>query len=87
VWVLAGIPRPGTNAAFRYFIIPSKEVARHVKAGHQKWLSEPGLRGQERRDSNVRTIHIHPKVSYTGWDITGYEDRWDMIEGLLGMQR
>jgi hypothetical protein len=86
VWVLAGIPRPNTDAAFRYFIIPSKDVAHNVKAGHQTWLSEPGLHGRERRDSKVRTIHIPPKVSYTGWDISEFEQRWDIIEGLLRME-
>jgi hypothetical protein len=86
VWVLAGIPRPGSDAEFIYYVIPSHDVARNVKAGHQKWLSEPGLRGRERRDSSIRTIHIPPKVSYTGWDISEYEGRWDIIEDLLGMQ-
>jgi hypothetical protein len=84
VWVLAGIPLASSAADFVYYIIPSKAVAFNVHESHRRWLSEPSLKdGSARRDSDVRTIHLPPKVSYSGWDISQYQNRWDIIERLL----
>ena len=82
-WVLGGIPAPGTSAEFEYYIIPSKVMAQHVAHAHQRWLSDPGAKGQKRNDSSVRTVHLPPKTSYSGWDISGYRNRWDLIEAKL----
>lgn len=83
IWVLSGIPLPNSEKSFEYFVIPSSEVSKHVKEGHQKWLSEEGKNGHLRKDSNVRTIHLPPHSSYTGWNIEQYRNRWDIIEDLL----
>lgn len=84
IWVLAGIPLPSSPSEFIYYIIPSSEIAMNVKMAHQKWLSEPNaINGGNRRDSKVRTIHLPPKTSYSGWDISPYKNRWDIIENLL----
>ena len=83
IWVLSGIPQPDSDHRFIYYVIPSKEVAHHVADGHRRWLSELGKGGRVRQDSGIRTIHIPPKVSYTGWNIAEYENRWDIIEHLL----
>jgi hypothetical protein len=83
VWVLAGIPHPHSTSEFVYYIIPSRDVTQNVSSAHQKWLSEPTKGGDKRQDSNVRTIHLPPKVSYTGWDISQYKNRWDIIQSLL----
>lgn len=84
IWVLAGIPKAGANKDFEYYIIPSKEVSINVSKAHKKWLSEQGKNGRERKDGTVRTIHIPPKVSYSGWDISQYKNKWKIIEDLLG---
>jgi hypothetical protein len=83
VWVLAGIPEPNTDKAFEYFLIPSADIAANVSAAHQKWLDSPGAKGQKHQDSNVRAIHLQPRVSLSGWDISPYKNRWEVIEELL----
>jgi hypothetical protein len=82
-WVLGGIPRPGQNAEFEYYIIPSGEMAKHVSEAHKLWLGTPGRNGQTHRDSKVRTVHLPPRTTFSGWDITEYKDRWDLIEDKL----
>lgn len=83
IWVLAGIPKANSSADFEYYIIPSKEVAKHVAKAHAMWLKDVGRNGRVRQDSNVRTIHIPPSSSYSGWRIDEYKNRWDIIESLL----
>ncbi|MGO9436417.1 MAG: hypothetical protein ACLP00_19250 [Terracidiphilus sp.] len=81
--VLGGIPDPNSTRAFEYYVIPSKEMTRNVVAAHQMWLKALGKKGQAHRDSAVRTVHLPPAKSYSGWNISEYRDRWDLIEGAL----
>jgi len=83
VWVLAGIPLPTMDKPFEYFIIPSLTVSKNVREAHQKWLGTLGRKGAVHRDSNVRTIHLPPYTSLTGWEISEYRNRWSIIEDLL----
>lgn len=86
VWVLAGIPTPESDLPFEYFIIPSRDVATNVAAGHRKWLETPGKAGQEHKDSPVRTIHLPPhRSAFVDWDITPYRNDWALIEKMLGV--
>lgn len=82
-WVLGGIPEPSTNKPFQYFIIPAAEMSKNVVAAHKLWLSEPGKKKQTRQDSTIRTVHLPPHVSYSGWNITKHEGRWDLISRCL----
>jgi hypothetical protein len=82
-WVLGGIPQPGQNAEFEYYIIPSREMAKHVCEAHKLWLKTPGKQGQAHRDSAVRTVHLPPRTSPSGWDISKYKNRWDLIDDKL----
>ena len=82
-WVLGGIPQPGQDAEFVYYIIPSKEMAEHVRKAHKLWMETPGKNGQAHRDSAVRTVPLPPPQSFSGWDISPYKDRWDLIEKKL----
>ena len=82
-WVLGGIPQPGQNAEFEYYIIPAGEMATHVCEAHKLWLETPGKQGQAHRDSAVRTVHLPPRTSRSGWDISEYKDRWDLIQDKL----
>jgi hypothetical protein len=82
-WVLGGIPKPDQNAEFVYYIIPSSEMARHVSQAHALWLATPGKSGQPHKDSNVRTVHIPPRASFSGWDISDFKNRWELIERKL----
>jgi hypothetical protein len=79
-WILAGIPSPQSASPFEYYIIPAKDVAYHVAYAHELWLMTPGAKGQAHKDSKVRTIHLPPHKSLSGWDISEYLNRWDLIE-------
>jgi hypothetical protein len=83
IWVLAGIPKSNSKDNFEYFIIPSPEVAKNVTKAHKKWLSEAGKNGRVRKDGTVRTIHLPPNESYSGWRIDEYKNKWTIIEDLL----
>lgn len=82
-WILGGIPSVGSKHPFEYYVIPSKEMARHVDEAHQKWLKTPGKDGRTHQDSKVRTVTLPPNTSFSGWDISEYRDRWDLIETAL----
>lgn len=82
-WVLAGVPLPNTDNDFQYFVIPASEMSKHVQKAHKLWLSEPGKKGQARNDNPMRTVHLPPHVSYSGWNIEKYLNRWDLIEDCL----
>jgi hypothetical protein len=82
-WVLGGIPLPGSDKPFEYYIIPSEIMAKNIAQEHALWLSTPGKKGQSHRDNTVRTVHLPPRKSLTGWDVSPYRDRWDLIEAVL----
>jgi hypothetical protein len=82
-WVLGGIPESESKSRFIYYIIPASVMATEMSKIHQTWLATPGKRGQEHNDSNVRTIALPPYKQITGWDISTYENRWDLIEQKL----
>jgi len=82
-WILGGIPLPETSAKFEYFIIPSHEMALNVTKAHSLWRETPGKKGQSHNESNVRIVHLPPHKSFSGWDISKYRDKWDIIEKRL----
>jgi len=82
-WVLGGIPLPRSDRPFEYYVIPSEEMAKNVSEAHELWLSTPGKKGQVHQDNKVRTVHLPPYKSFSGWDISSYRDRWDLIEKVL----
>lgn len=82
-WVLSGLPKPGTNAAHEYFVIPAAEMAKHVSVAHLQWLETPGKKGQVHKDNKVRVVNLPPSKSLSGWDISPYRNRWGLIEAKL----
>jgi len=82
-WILAGIPSPESYRHFEYFIIPAREMALNVSKAHDLWLKTPGAKGQEHKDSKVRTVHLPPGKSFSGWDISQYLNRWDLIDAEM----
>ncbi|MBU3549486.1 hypothetical protein [Polynucleobacter sp. P1-05-14] len=83
IWVLAGIPKADSDKAFEYYIIPSDELAKQVKSAHEKWMSTEGKNGQKHNETTMRTVHIPPATSITGWSIEKYKNKWEIIESLL----
>jgi hypothetical protein len=86
-WVLGGIPAPGSNRPFEYYIVPSKDMATNVSKAHKLWLASPGKEGRPHVDSTVRTVHLPPYKSFSGWDVSPYRDRWDLIEAILNAEQ
>ncbi len=82
-WILGGIPTTEQNVAFEYYVIPSFEMAKNVKEAHQLWLSTPGKQGQPHKNNKVRTVHLPPYKSFSGWDVSQYKARWDLIASKL----
>jgi hypothetical protein len=82
-WVLGGIPEPCSASSFEYYIIPASEMAKHISDEHNLWLNTLGKKGQIHNDSKVRIVHLPPLKSLSGWDISEYRERWDLIEQKL----
>jgi hypothetical protein len=82
-WVLGGIPHPEIDKNFEYFIIPSHDMSKNIRESHQLWLSRLGKKGQAHNDSAIRIVHLPPHRSLTGWDVSEYKNRWDLIEQKL----
>ena len=82
-WVLGGIPKPSQNSDFEYYVIPSSIMAKNVIKAHQLWLETPGKNGQPHKETTVRTVHLPPFKSISGWNISRYKNRWDLIEKKL----
>jgi hypothetical protein len=78
-WVLGGIPKPESNKAFEYYIIPSKVMTENVSGAHQLWLKTPGKNNRAHQDNAIRTVALPPAKCFGGWDIAKYRDRWDLI--------
>jgi len=82
-WVLSGIPRPEQEAEFEFYIIPSKVISKEIKREHRLWLNTPGKSGEKHHDNNIRSVGIPPRKGWGGWDVSGYLNRWDLIESVL----
>jgi hypothetical protein len=87
IWVLGGIPKPDQDREFEYFIIPSKDMAKHIAKAHRLWLKTPGKNNRAHRDNPMRNVILPPRVSRGGWDITQFRNRWDLIEDKLKSKR
>jgi hypothetical protein len=54
-------PRPSSDRAFEYYIIPSLEMSRQIACEHELWLKAPGRAGQPHNDSGIRTVYLPPR--------------------------
>jgi len=56
-----------------YYIVPFATVSEFARTNHQKWLSSPGKRGQQRNDTPMRKFR-DPENLYLGrWDLLGLD--------------
>ena len=83
IWVLGGIPEANSTRAFEYYVIPSAAMATNVSSAHQLWLKAPGKGDRVHQENTVRTVHLPPAKSFSGWEISEYRDRWDLIGARL----
>jgi hypothetical protein len=82
-WVLGGIPEPESKSGFEYYIIPANEMSKNISEEHSNWLNTLGKKGQMHNETGLRAVHLPPWKSVSGWDISKYRDRWDLIEEKL----
>jgi hypothetical protein len=82
-WILGGIPDPETNDEFAFYVIPSPVMAEEVSKDHARWLKGTKKDGTARKDSKMRNVKLPPGQSNTGWSVSGYKNRWDLIEKAL----
>jgi hypothetical protein len=68
------------------YIVPSAVVAEVLQSMHRAWLSNPGQRGQQRRDTDFR--RFMPDYSRTSGNAVGkyvggwldqYREAWDLL--------
>ena len=55
----------------RFFIVPSKIVANHIKSGHRKWLEGKSKTGKKRKDSSMRKFRDLEERYLNRWDLLG----------------
>ncbi|MGL5446473.1 MAG: hypothetical protein ACRDBL_04105 [Rhabdaerophilum sp.] len=83
-WVLGGIPDPEHDKEFEYFVIPSKEMSKNIREGHQKWLQTPGKNARPHAETSMRVVFMPPHGQLPGrWDVSAYKNAWHMIEEKL----
>ncbi|HEX5424829.1 MAG TPA: hypothetical protein VFW94_14875 [Candidatus Acidoferrales bacterium] len=66
---------------FRFFIIPSRVVARYVREEHRHWLKAKKKEGKKVKPNDMRTLRIgFRKNKYVIATPTAekYEDKWDL---------
>jgi len=56
-------------------------MAREISKNHRAWLQSLGKKGQKHNDNNIRIVTLPPYK--TDWDISEYENRWDLIDQKL----
>ena len=61
------------------YVIPSAIVADAIKYDHALWLNTPGLKGQKRKDTNMRRLRPKMPSLKEGW-IEEYLEKWELIE-------
>ncbi|MFH1009504.1 MAG: hypothetical protein V1800_18660 [Candidatus Latescibacterota bacterium] len=54
-----------------YYIVPSKDVAEHVRSKHEEWLAAPGKKGQRHKDSPIRKFRDPEGFYLEKWDLLG----------------
>jgi hypothetical protein len=82
-WVLGGIPQPEQKREFDFYIIPAGVMQKNILADYDLWIRTPGKNGRRHNETSVRTVHLPPYKSFSGWNISRYRDRWDLIEAKL----
>lgn len=83
-WVLGGIPEPGQDVEFEYYIIPSSVMAKNIAESHEMWLKTPSKNGKpHNNESAFRKVYLPPRTGRNGWDISRYKNNWEAIEKKL----
>jgi hypothetical protein len=83
-WVLTGLPKRGdADRKIEYFVIPTKIMRKRIKLQFKEYLATPGAKGQQRKETGMRTVAIPPRKNRLGWSIEKFRNRWDLIDEWL----
>jgi hypothetical protein len=55
----------------QYHVVPSCDVANHLKADHKKWINTPGQDGRKHVDNSVRVFTDKGDKYLERWDLLG----------------
>ncbi|MBI4244922.1 MAG: aspartate ammonia-lyase [Planctomycetes bacterium] len=56
-----------------YFIVPSKAVAKYISESHRNWLSTPGKRVKQHKDTPARKFEDYKGKYLNRWDLLGLD--------------
>ena len=67
------------------FVVPATVVAKALADCHQAWLAQPGAKGQQRRDNDMRRLrpgydNLEVLKYRSGW-LEPYREAWHLLEG------
>lgn len=68
------------KSTFKFYVVPSKVVARYVKEEHAHWLKETKKEGKKVKDSKIRVFRIGIKGNKYGLATPlaeRYENKWE----------
>lgn len=54
-----------------FHIVPSRVISKYVFDDHQKWLNNPGKKGQKRNDSSMRKFRDTELKYLNRWELLG----------------
>ena len=87
MWVLTGLRDDGHNSCEEsFYIIPSKDMSANVKKMHKKWVATEGENGNVHDEKcSIRKVRFGSvgKNDKFMFDVSGYKDRWELIEVAL----
>lgn len=55
----------------RYYIVPSRDVAEHIRQDHARWLSELGRGGRPHTDNSIRKFEDRDGKYLEQWSLLG----------------
>jgi hypothetical protein len=66
------------------YVVPGAVVATTLAECHQAWLNQPGKKGQQRKDGDMRRFlpnysHLKMGKYETGW-LDSYREAWHLLE-------
>ena len=70
--------------AFTY-VVPAAVVAKALTETHQAWIAQPGKKGQQRKDGDMRRFlpgyaHLEMGCYEPGW-LEPYREAWHLLDG------
>lgn len=88
MWILAGLRDEEHDSCGEssFYIIPSDVMATNVKKMHKKWAATEGKNGNVHdKKCSIRNVRFGSvgKNDKFMFDVSGYKDRWDLIETVL----